>query len=341
MWHSRTCHAALLRRSSGHRLCVRQALQLVVTVLPRWPLTWNVAHGPLSAEASDMSGVAPHGPPGGSLLSPPARPDAMWTAIGLAIGTYLNWKFVAKRLRRSTPRGRQRHHGARLYRQPLPRHEAHPADHRHRSSSFCSSPSTPPPASSPWASCSRRCSAGTSRRHDGHRTIIVFLYTFMGGYHLSVCTTDLVQGHAHVSGPQQPRCSSAASRRPAALNLGDLPAEHPGFLSGTEIATPLLDEAGNQLVGGNEPMFGPKPAPTTSSPSASGLACGSRLLRHAQVLIRFMSIRHSDEIREVSDHRHDLACGFLSSAIASVLSAARSFPPNSSLIDRRSVFIVL
>ena len=26
--------------------------------------------------------------------------DAMWTAIGLAIGTYLNWKFVAKRLRK-------------------------------------------------------------------------------------------------------------------------------------------------------------------------------------------------------------------------------------------------
>ena len=24
----------------------------------------------------------------------------MWTAIGLAIGTYLNWKFVAKRLRK-------------------------------------------------------------------------------------------------------------------------------------------------------------------------------------------------------------------------------------------------
>ena len=29
----------------------------------------------------------------------------------------------------------------------------------------------------------------------------------------------------------------------------------PGFLSGTEIATPLLDEAGNQLIEGNEPMF--------------------------------------------------------------------------------------
>lgn len=52
----------------------------------------------LSAEASDMSGWLLMGLPGLAYFC--GASDAMWTAIGLAIGTYLNWKFVAKRLRK-------------------------------------------------------------------------------------------------------------------------------------------------------------------------------------------------------------------------------------------------
>ncbi len=52
----------------------------------------------LSAEASDMSGWLLMGLPGVAYFT--GASDAMWTAIGLAIGTYLNWKFVAKRLRK-------------------------------------------------------------------------------------------------------------------------------------------------------------------------------------------------------------------------------------------------
>ena len=52
----------------------------------------------LSAEASDMSGWVLMGLPGVAYFT--GASDAMWTAIGLAIGTYLNWKFVAKRLRK-------------------------------------------------------------------------------------------------------------------------------------------------------------------------------------------------------------------------------------------------
>ena len=51
----------------------------------------------MSAEASDMSAYLLMGIPGVALLSGLA--DASWTAIGLAVGTYLNWLFVAKRLR--------------------------------------------------------------------------------------------------------------------------------------------------------------------------------------------------------------------------------------------------
>lgn len=54
----------------------------------------------MSAEASDMSSWLLMGLPGLAYLTGCASPG--WTAIGLAIGTYLNWLIVAKRLRRYT-----------------------------------------------------------------------------------------------------------------------------------------------------------------------------------------------------------------------------------------------
>ena len=54
----------------------------------------------MSAEASDMSGWLLMGLPGLALMTGIA--EAFWTALGLAIGTYLNWLFVAKRLRTYT-----------------------------------------------------------------------------------------------------------------------------------------------------------------------------------------------------------------------------------------------
>ena len=50
----------------------------------------------MSAEASDMSGWMLMGLPGYAYV---AGVSAFWIAIGLAIGTWLNWLFVAKRLR--------------------------------------------------------------------------------------------------------------------------------------------------------------------------------------------------------------------------------------------------
>lgn len=51
----------------------------------------------MSAEASDMSSWLLMGLPGVAYVTGLA--DAAWTAIGLAIGTYVNWLVVAKRLR--------------------------------------------------------------------------------------------------------------------------------------------------------------------------------------------------------------------------------------------------
>jgi len=51
----------------------------------------------MAAEASDMSGWLLMGLPGVAYWC--GLGEAVWTAIGLLIGTYLNWLFVAKRLR--------------------------------------------------------------------------------------------------------------------------------------------------------------------------------------------------------------------------------------------------
>jgi len=51
----------------------------------------------MSAEASDMSSWLLMGLPGVALIAGLA--EASWTAIGLAVGTYINWLIVAKRIR--------------------------------------------------------------------------------------------------------------------------------------------------------------------------------------------------------------------------------------------------
>ena len=56
----------------------------------------------MSAEASDMSSWLLMGLPGVAYLTGLA--EASWTAIGLVVGTYLNWLIVAKRIRRYSHR---------------------------------------------------------------------------------------------------------------------------------------------------------------------------------------------------------------------------------------------
>ncbi len=58
--------------------------------------TWVTS---MSAQASDMSGWLLLGLPGAAYL---LGMEAAWIAVGLAVGTYLNWKFIAKRLRKYT-----------------------------------------------------------------------------------------------------------------------------------------------------------------------------------------------------------------------------------------------
>ena len=53
----------------------------------------------MSAEASDMSGWMMMGVPGAAYL---AGLSSAWIAVGLGLGTWANWQFVAARLRKYT-----------------------------------------------------------------------------------------------------------------------------------------------------------------------------------------------------------------------------------------------
>ena len=73
----------------------------------------------MSAEASDMSSWLLMGMPGLAYLSGIAAPG--WTAIGLALGTWLNWLIVARRLRRYSA-NLDPNTGAHVLAPPLPVH---------------------------------------------------------------------------------------------------------------------------------------------------------------------------------------------------------------------------
>lgn len=62
----------------------------------------NVWVTAMSAQASDMSGWLLLGLPGLAYVSGLGATEAVWTAIGLALGTYINWLIVAKPLRKYT-----------------------------------------------------------------------------------------------------------------------------------------------------------------------------------------------------------------------------------------------
>ena len=86
----------LLMLAIGSHFCKRNASLSDYLIGDRKLGKWVTA---LSAQASDMSGWLLLGLPGYAYLQ---GMEASWIAFGLAAGTYLNWRFVARRLRRYT-----------------------------------------------------------------------------------------------------------------------------------------------------------------------------------------------------------------------------------------------
>lgn len=142
----------------------------------------------MSAEASDMSSWLLMGLPGVAYVSGIA--DAGWTAIGLAVGTYFNWKIVAVRLRSFS-------HTLNAITVPSFFSQRY-ADHNHKISALAASMIIIffiPYTASAFAACGKLFSAIFEVDYMTAMilsAVIILLYTVTGGF-LAVSFTDLIQ----------------------------------------------------------------------------------------------------------------------------------------------------
>ena len=248
----------------------------------------------LSAEASDMSGWLLMGLPGIAYFL--GASNAMWTAIGLAIGTYLNWKFVARRLRKYSEVA-----GNSITLPDFFSNRFHDDKRVLMSVAaiiillfFCIY----------CGSCFVTCGKLFTQLFGLDYTtmmilgaLVVFVYTFVGGY-LSVCTTDLIQGSIMICALVIVFVGSVGMAGGVDNTVAFLQSI-PGFLSATEQANPVLGADGVQLVENGMPVFGDAAIYGTGAVTIIGcLAWGLGYFGMPQVLVRFMSVRHSDEIKK-------------------------------------------
>lgn len=245
----------------------------------------------LSAEASDMSGYLLMGLPGLAYFSGAA--DVGWTAVGLALGTYLNWLLVAKRLRKYSVAANDSITLPGFYSNRF-------GDERKVVGSiaaviillfFCVY------TGSCFVTCGKLFNTLFGLNYATMMVfgaIIVFLYTMVGGY-LSVVATDFVQGCLMFFALAVVVTGSIAMSGgvdATAAFLSDIP----GYLSMTQSATCALDDTGAQLVENGMPVFG-APAEYGLLAIVSTLSWGLGYFGMPQVLVRFMGIRSDAEVK--------------------------------------------
>ncbi len=246
----------------------------------------------LSAEASDMSGWLLMGLPGVAYFC--GASEAMWTGIGLAIGTYLNWLLVAKRLRK--------------YSEKAGNAITVPAFYSNRFGDKKNILMTVSAliillflsvyVGSCFATCGKLFSSVFGLDYGVMMIVgalVVFIYTFSGGY-LSVCTTDLIQGilmFFAVIIVFVGTVASVGGIDNAIAFLSDIP----GFLSAVQKATPVVDASGVQQVVGGQPVFG-EAADFGLITIISTLSWGLGYFGVPQVLVRFMGIDNPDNIKK-------------------------------------------
>ena len=245
----------------------------------------------LSAEASDMSGWLLMGLPGLAYFTGAA--DPMWTAIGLALGTYLNWKLVARRLRRYSVVA-----GDAI---TIPDFFAKRFHDEKGVISTIAAVIILVFFSVYVGSCFVTVGKlfATLFGFDYHimmiiGAVVVFVYTVVGGY-LSVVMTDFIQGMLMFFALAVVFIGTVASAG-GIDNTVEFLRSIPGYLSGTQVAAPKLDPAtGQQLVEAGKAVFG-APSDYGIITIISMLAWGLGYFGMPQVLVRFLSIRSVEEV---------------------------------------------
>ena len=246
----------------------------------------------MSAEASDMSGWLLMGLPGVAYWCGLA--DAAWTAIGLALGTYVNWLIVAKRLRRYSAVA-----GDSI---TIPDFLSNRFHEKKKvilgiSALFILVFFTVYAASC-FVTCGKLFSTlfGTSYHSMMIAgAVFVLVYTFIGGF-LAESASDFMQAVVMVIA----LLTILILGTNAAGGLGNVienAAQIPGYLSLTAQATPVTDAAGVQQAAGGVPLF--REAGSYGFLTIiSTLSWGLGYFGVPQVLLRFMAIRKEGELKQ-------------------------------------------
>ncbi len=243
----------------------------------------------MSAEASDMSGWLLMGLPGVAYWC--GISDAAWTAIGLAVGTYLNWLIVSKRLRRYSEKA-----GEAI---TLPEFFSNRFHEKHKvimsiAAAFILIFFTVY-ASSCFVTCGKLFSTLFDMPYVPMMIVgaaFVLLYTILGGF-LAESVSDFMQAIVMI-------VALTVVVVAGTISAGGLDAvisnakSIPGFFDFFGIANPTTVDGVQQIAEG-KPLFGEAGSYGALS-IASCMAWGLGYFGMPQVLLRFMAIRSEGEL---------------------------------------------
>ncbi len=244
----------------------------------------------LSAEASDMSGWLLMGLPGVAYWCGLA--DATWTAIGLIIGTYLNWLLVSKRLRRYSVRA-----GNAI---TLP--EFFSNRYREKKPIVGSIAALfiliffTVYAASCFVTCGKLFSTLFGAPYIAMMivgAVFVLIYTVLGGF-LAESASDFMQGVVMFIALGTVVIIGVVKAGGFGA-IVDNARSIPGFLEFFGMANPAM-ENGVQQVANGSPVFGEK-LPYGALKVFSMLAWGLGYFGMPQVLLRFMAVRQEKDLK--------------------------------------------
>ncbi len=244
----------------------------------------------LSAEASDMSGWLLMGLPGVAYWCGLA--DATWTAIGLIIGTYLNWLLVSKRLRRYSVRA-----GNAI---TLP--EFFSNRYREKKPIVGSIAALfiliffTVYAASCFVTCGKLFSTLFGAPYIAMMIVgalFVLIYTVLGGF-LAESASDFMQGVVMFIALGTVVIIGVVKAGGFGAII-DNARSIPGFLEFFGMANPTMENGVQQVVNG-VPIFGAK-EPYGALKVFSMLAWGLGYFGMPQVLLRFMAVRQEKDLK--------------------------------------------
>ncbi len=245
----------------------------------------------MSAEASDMSGWLLMGLPGVAYWCGLA--DAAWTAIGLAVGTYINWLIVSKRLRRYSIRANN----------SITLPEFFSNRFREKNKVIMTLAALfiliffTVYASSCFVTCGKLFATLFGLDYKLMMIIgavFVLAYTILGGF-LAESASDFMQAIVMIVALTIIVVMATVKAGGPAAVIENAKAI-PGFLDFFGLATPALNEAGEQIVQAGQPVFG-EAAEYGFLSIASCMAWGLGYFGMPQVLLRFMAIRKEGELK--------------------------------------------